>query len=182
MRAAALNLLAAMRIHDNSFVRAADLLKSALIDAEGNETLQVHVLLMLSFAQLNAGEFDDSLKNAAEAFVRADELGVPGLTSQVLAVRAMVRCMCGHGMDEGSLQRVLELEDPNQDAPIAFRASANYALMLAYTGRVDEAHAQMLAVWRHCIERGAETDMMFVSVFSTFDPYLAGGFHQCPHS
>jgi ATP/maltotriose-dependent transcriptional regulator MalT len=176
MRATALNLLAAMRIHDNSFVRAADMLKRALIDAEGHEALRVRTLLMLSFAQLNAGEFEESLQNAEQATAAADELGIPALTSQVLALWAMVRCMCGLGVDERSLQRALELEDRHQDVPIAFRASANNALMLAYTGRLDEAHAQMLEVRQHCIERGAETDMMFVSVFSTLIHIWRGEF------
>ncbi len=167
MRATALNLLAAMRIHDNSFLRATDLLKRALVDAEGNEALRVRTLLMLAFAQLNAGEFDEAVRNAEQAVTQAEELGIAVLTSQVLAVRAMVRCMCGLGVDEASLQRALELEEPKQDTPIAFRASANHALMLAYAGRLDEAHERMLDVRQHCIERGAETDMMFVSVFST---------------
>ena len=176
MRATALNLLAAMRIHDNSFVRATDLLKRALIDADGNEALRVRTLLMLSFAQLNTGEFDESLRNAEQAVSQAEELDIPALTSQVLAVRAMVRCMCGLGVEEGSLQRALELENPKQDTPIAFRASANNALMLAYTGRLDEAHAQMVDVRRHCVERGAETDMMFVAVFSTLIHIWRGDF------
>jgi DNA-binding CsgD family transcriptional regulator len=176
MRATALNLLAAMRIHDNSFLLAVDLLKRALGDAEDNDPLRVHTLVMLSFAQLNAGEFDASLQNAEQALAQADELGVPSLTSQVLAVRAMVRCMCGLGVDELGLQRALELEDPDQDTPIAFRASANNALMLAYTGRLDEAHAQMLDVRQHCIERGAETDLMFVAVFSTLIHVWRGNF------
>jgi DNA-binding CsgD family transcriptional regulator len=176
MRATALNLLAAMRIHDNSFLLAVDLLKRALGDAEDNDPLRVHTLLMLSFAQLNAGEFDASLQNAEQALAQADELGVPALTSQMLAVRAMVRCMCGLGVDEVSLQRALDLEDPNQDTPIAFRASANSALMLAYTGRLDDAHDQMLAVRQHCVERGAETDMMFVAVFSTLIHIWRGDF------
>jgi DNA-binding CsgD family transcriptional regulator len=176
MRATALNLLAAMRIHDNSFLSAADLLKRALSDAEGNEALQVQTLLMLSFAQLNAGEFDASLQNAEQALAQADELGLPALTSQVLAVRAMVGCMCGLGVDRLSLQRALELEDPDHDAPIAFRASANNALMLAYTGQLDDAHAQMMAVRKHCVERGAETDLMFVAVFSTLIHIWRGDF------
>jgi ATP/maltotriose-dependent transcriptional regulator MalT len=176
MRAMALDLLAAMRIHDNSFLRAADLLKRALVDASGNVALRVRTLLMLAFAQLNAGDFDTSLQNAELAVAQADELGSPTLTSQVLAVCTMVRCMCGLGVDEDGLQRALELEDPNDDAPIAFRASANHALMLAYTGRLDEARAQMLTVRQHCIERGAETDMMFVSVFSTLIHIWRGDF------
>jgi DNA-binding CsgD family transcriptional regulator len=175
-RATALNLLAAMRIHDNSFLSAVDLLKRALIDAEGNEALRVHTILMLSFAQLNTGEFDESLRNAEQAVAQADTLGIAALTSQALAVSAMVRCMCGLGVDEPSLQRALELEDPHDDAPIAFRASANNALMLAYTGRLDDAHAAMHAVRQHCVERGAEADMMFVSVFSTLIHIWRGDF------
>jgi DNA-binding CsgD family transcriptional regulator len=176
MRAAALDLLAATRIHDNSFVRAADLLKRALIDAEADEALQVRTLLMLSFAQLNAGEFDESLRNAEQAVAKADRISSPALCSQVLAVSTMVRCMCGLGVDEASLQRALDLEDPHDDAPIAFRASANYSLMLAWVGRLDEAHAQMSAVRKHCIERGAETDLMFVAVFSTLIHIWRGDF------
>lgn len=175
-RATALNLLAAMRIHDNSFLRAVDLLKRALVDAEGNQPLRVHTLLMLSYAQLNNGEFDESLRNIEHAVTQADELGIPALVSQALAVSTMVRCMCGLGVDTPSLQRALELESPDDDAPIAFRASANSALMLAYTGRLDEAHAQMLDVRQHCVERGAETDMMFVSVFTTLIQIWRGDF------
>jgi DNA-binding CsgD family transcriptional regulator len=167
LRATALDLLAAMRIHDNSFVRAADLLKRALVDADGNDALRVRTLLMLSFAQLNAGEFDESLHYAEQAVAEADQLAIPTLTSQVLAVWAMVRCMCGLGVDQAGMRRALALEDPNQDVPIAFRASANNALVLAWTGRLEAAHAQMSAVRQHCVERGAETDLMFVSVFST---------------
>src|SRR3954447_15877489 len=88
----------------------------------------------------------------------------------------MVRCMCGLGVDEAGVQRALGLEDPNDDAPISFRASANNALMLAYRGRLDEAHAQLLDVRQHCIERGAETDMMFVAVFSTLIHIWRGDF------
>jgi DNA-binding CsgD family transcriptional regulator len=166
-RALALNLLAAIRIHNNSFAQGADLLKEALASADDSPGVLVHSLMWLSFAQLNAGEFDESLHTAEQAVTRAREIDAPDLTSQVLATWVMVSCMCGRGVDEPSLQRALELEDPDSDAPIAFRASANNALMLAYTGRLDEARDQMLAVRRRCVERGAETDLIFVAVFTT---------------
>jgi DNA-binding CsgD family transcriptional regulator len=167
LRATALNLLAAIRLHDNSFLVAADLLKRALADATGNDALVVQILLMLSFAQLNAGDFDDSLDNAERAVAHAEKVGAPSLTSQVLAVWVMINCMCGNGADDECMRRALELEDSRDDSPISFRASANNAHMLAWTGRLDEAHIQMAKVRRQCIERGAETDMMFVSVFET---------------
>jgi DNA-binding CsgD family transcriptional regulator len=175
-RATALNLLAAISIHDNSFVRATDLLKRALSDAEDSPPLRVHTLLLLSFAQLNSGDFGASLQNAEQAVAQAEELGIPTLTSQVLALREMVRCMSGLGLDGASLQRALDLEDTTDDAPIAFRASANNAFLLAYLGRLDEALVQMQRVRQHCIERGAETDTMFVSVFSTLIHVWRGDF------
>ncbi len=177
-RAMALNLLAAMRIHQNSFVVAADLLERALANAEDNREVRVRSLLLLAFAQLNAGQFDEALRSAEQAVTDADDVGVPDLTSQVLAVRVMVACMCGHGVDEGALQRALELEDPNCDAPISFRASANNALMLAWTGRLAEARAQMSAVRSRCVDRGAETDMIFVAVFTTLIEIWHGDFTE----
>jgi hypothetical protein len=138
LRATAFNLLAAMQIHDNSFMRAADLLKRALSDVDANDALHVQSLLLLSFAQLNAGEFGESLRNAEEAVASSDELGVLPLRSRVLALWVTVRFMCGLGLDEAGLSRALELEDPEDDAPINFRASANNALLLAYSGSLDK--------------------------------------------
>jgi DNA-binding CsgD family transcriptional regulator len=175
-RAAALNLLAAVRIHNNSFVQAVELLAEALDNVGDNRELRVQTMLLLCYAQLNAGQFDESLRNAHEAVTRAQEIDAPALTSPALATWATVNCMCGHGIDEPSLQRALELEDPEGDTPIAFRATANNALLLAWTGRLDEAGAQMEAVRRHCVDRGAETDMMFVAVFSTLIEIWRGRF------
>ena len=89
-RAAALNLLAALRIQDNSFVQAVELLTEALDNVEGNRELRVRTTLLLCYAQLNAGRFDESLRNAHEAVTRAQEIDVPALTSQALATWATV--------------------------------------------------------------------------------------------
>ena len=64
------------------------------------------------------------MRNAHEALERADDLATPGLTSQVLAMLVLAKCMRGDGVDERSLQRALELEDREEDVPIQFRASA----------------------------------------------------------
>jgi ATP/maltotriose-dependent transcriptional regulator MalT len=178
LRATAFNLLAAVQIHDNSFVRAASLLKRALRDIDVHDALYTQTLLLLSFAQLNAGEFGESLRNAEQAVASSEELGVRALRSRVLALWAMVSFMCGQGLDETSLDRAVELEDPDDDAPIAFRASANSALLLAYTGSLDNALTQMRIVAQHCIERGAESDMMFVAVFSTLIHIWRGEFRD----
>ena len=82
-------------------------------------------------------------------------------------MRAMVRCMCGRGFDVASLERAVALEHPDSDAPIALRASATYAVLMSWAGRLDEAAEQMSIVRRRCTDRGAETDLIFVSYFTT---------------
>ena len=177
-RSMALNLLAGMQIHSNSFAQAADLLLEAFDNAEANREVQVRTLLLLSFAQLNAGDFGQALENAERAVSFAGVVGDPDLTSQVLSVREVVACMSGYGVSGLNVQRALELESPNSSAPIALRASANCALLMAYVGRLDEAAEQMAAVRSRCMERGAETDLIFVSFFTTLFEIWRGRFSE----
>jgi DNA-binding CsgD family transcriptional regulator len=175
-RAAALNLLAALRIQNDSFDGAAKLLSEALDDAADYYEMRVRTLLLLCYTQLNAGRFDESRRSAQEAVALTSEDRLPTLASQANAVWAMVNCMCGGGVDEPSLQRALVLEDLEGDVPISFRGSTNRALILAWTGDLDEASSQMSAVRGRCVDRGAETDLMFVAVFTTLIEIWQGRF------
>lgn len=142
LRAIAFDLLAGMRIYDNDFLQAADRLEAALDDAKSNPVVLVQTLLMLSFVQLNSDEYGDSLRHARQAVTVAEGLDIPTLTSQALAMWVRASFTYGQGFDESALKRALELEDPHVDVPIPFRASAINALILACTGRLDEARAQ----------------------------------------
>lgn len=163
-KAMALNLLAAMRIHDSRFDDAVSLLEKALRTADCSPDVRVRTLLLLSHARLNAGDFVTALQNAERAVTHAEEIDDPDLTSQALSLRTTIGCMCGRGVDLPSLRRALTLERPDSEAPIAFRASANNALLLAWTGQLDEAGEHLAAVYRRCAERGAETDLTFIAV------------------
>jgi DNA-binding CsgD family transcriptional regulator len=178
LRAIAFDLLAGMRIYDNSFLHAADRLKAALDDAEGNPAVLVQTLLMLSFVQLNVDEYGESLRNARRAVAVADGLGIPTLTSQALTMLVRATFTYGEGFDEADLRRALELEDSDIDVPIPFRASAINALILACTGRLDEARAQMRAMRQHCVERGAEGDLVAIAGYSTWVDIWQGRFND----
>ncbi len=167
LRALALNLLAGIRIYDNTFAESADLLKAALDDAESNAAVLAGTLLMLAFAQANAGEYGESLKHARRAVTLAEEIGFPGLISQAIANCVTVEALCGHGVDEPNLLRALELEDHDSDVPIPFRASATAAQVFGWCGRLDEAHTHIQSLRRRCLERGTDSDMMFVAVHNT---------------
>jgi len=181
-RAIAFDLLAGMRIYDNSFLQAADRLEAALDDAKGNPVVLVQTLLMLSFVQLNVEGYDESLRHARQAVTVAEGLDLPTLTSQALAMLVRASFTYGQGFDEAALRRALELEDPDIDVPIPFRASAINALILACTGRLEEARAQMQAIRQRCVERGAEGDVVAVAGYSTWVDIWQGRFADATDS
>ncbi|WP_263992728.1 ATP-binding protein [Mycolicibacterium madagascariense] len=163
LRAAALNLLAAVRIYDDSLADAIDLLDHAVSDGEGDHLLMVRSLLLSSFAYLYSGKLDDSVRQAESALERALDLAQPEQTSQALAMVVLAKCMRGDGVDEQALQRALELEDRDADIPLQFRASAVRAITLAWTGDLEAARLEALDVHQLCLDRGAESDVMVMS-------------------
>jgi DNA-binding CsgD family transcriptional regulator len=178
LRGIALNLIAGIRIYDDTFVEAAALLKRALEDADAHPALKIQTLLSLTFAQGMAGEFDDSLRNARQAVTDAEQLGYPPMISRALAMSVNTAFLYGHGVDEANLQRALELEDPNTDSPIPFCASAVNALIYAWTGQLNIASRQMAAVRDRCVERGAENDMMAITGYCTLIEMWRGNFAE----
>ncbi len=167
LRALALNLLAGIWIYRRSFHAAADALKDAVQDAEDNTAVLTQTLLMLSFAQANIGEYAEALRNSEEAVKYAEELGIGVLTSQALADWQILSALCGNGFDEASLRRAVDLEDPDFDVPIPFRGHSAAAQVLSWAGRLDEAYEHMAVLRRRCIDRGADSDMLFVAVWDT---------------
>lgn len=163
LRATAINLLAAIRMSDKDFAEAAELVKPALDDAAGDPALLARTLLTLSMAQSMSGQFDDALSNSEQAVGYADESDDPALISSALAMWVMEKCAYGHGLDEANLRRALELEDPGSDVAVPFTASTVKALTLAWTGRLEEARTEMAAVGQRCIERGANSDMIWIA-------------------
>jgi DNA-binding CsgD family transcriptional regulator len=162
----ALNLLAGMQIHLNRFVEAVAALNEALDNTEQRD-VRVRTMLLLSVAETNAGEYVAAMRHSERAMILAEAIDDPDLTSQVLAMRAMVTSACGNGFDESALQRAHALESPDSDAPITLRASATHAVLLSWAGRLHEAAERMSAVRQRCKDRGAETDLIVVAYFTT---------------
>jgi tetratricopeptide (TPR) repeat protein len=181
-RALALNLLAGLWVYQRSFGEAADTLKRALGDAEGNPLMVAQTLLMLSFAQANSGEYKEALRNSVEAVKQAESVGIPVMISQALADWQVLSALCGQGFDESSLSRALDLDDLDVDVPIPFRAHSAAAQVLSWAGRLDEARDHVQILQRRCMERGADTDMLFVSVWSTLIDVWRADFTEGEHA
>jgi DNA-binding CsgD family transcriptional regulator/tetratricopeptide (TPR) repeat protein len=181
-RALALNLLAGLWVYRRSFGEAADILKRALGDAEGNPLMLSQTLLMLSFAQANLGEYEEALGNSVEAVKHAESVGIPVMISQALADWQVLSALCGQGFDEPSLRRALDLDDLDVDVPIPFRAHSAAAQLLSWAGRLEEARDHVQILRRRCAERGADTDMLFVDVWSTLIDVWRADFPEAAHA
>ncbi|MGX9789834.1 helix-turn-helix transcriptional regulator [Mycobacterium sp. MMS18-G62] len=166
LRAAAVNLLAEMRMYDNSFAHAADLLRGAVDDAAAEPAVLVQSLLLLSFALVNTGDHDESLNYLRQAVTLAEALDVPALTSQVFAMWVTMAAVCGQGIDEPRLKRALDMEDLDLVVALPFSASAVNALVLAWDGQLDEARAQMTAVRNRRLQRGVNSHIVFMDLQS----------------
>ena len=162
LRAHAHHTLAIVHFIDDGFVEAVQLLERSLSEDDPDPAMRVQLLIALSHALYNTGEPVDAWSRAEEAVTHAEELGVPGLLSQALGVRAMLHFLRGDGIDEASLARSLELEDPESPAPAALRPSVEHALLLGWTGELDPAYERMQTIARRCIERGEESDLIFI--------------------
>ena len=176
LRAIALNLLGAIYIFDNRYAEALQLLTTAVDEAADAPALVVQALMSLSWTQ-GLGSFDSGVSeeelveavqnNARRAVEVAEDPGVaPSVRSQALAMWAHTRFMHGEGIDQVTIDRALDLEDDTDDVAIPFKASAVNALLLAWTGRLDDAAERMHAVRAHYEERGSDRSMMAVESYS----------------
>lgn len=163
LRALALNLLAGVRIFEDRYIEARDMLLRACEDAAGVDTVLAATLLPLGFIGGASGSQEFQLATVRQAVTVAERTGVPTLISQALALCIYVSLEQGLGLDQAAMDRALALEDPAGTAPIPFRASATNGLTLAITGRLDEADRQLTKVAERSLERGAENDLMAVT-------------------
>jgi DNA-binding CsgD family transcriptional regulator/TolA-binding protein len=176
LRGTALNLLAGMHLYDDNWTEAVAVLERALDDAGCSPALLVQTLIMLAFGQRMISKFDESLVSAQKAVNTAEELGDPPLISRALAMSVQLNFMYGNGIDEVSLRRALELEDLDIEGHAVFSASMVEGLILAWTGRLDDAHARMQALHQRCTERGAENDLTAVASCAALVEIWRGNF------
>ena len=167
VRAEALGLLALVRLYDDSFIEAAELLEQAIAELGDDPASQVQKMVMLAFAQFNGGRADQAMRSAEDAVVQASCLDRPDLLSQALSMRVMMRFLNGDGLDEGDMNRTLELDDDPQNIPLVVRPRVIYALLQLWTDRLDEAAEALADIRARSIDRGEESELIFM------------GFHSC---
>ncbi len=161
LRAEALSLLAIVRLYDDGFIEAAGLLQRALDEVGNRLELRVPVLVTLSYALFNAGRLNEAVPAADDAVTCAERLGEPQPLSQALSMRVLMHFLNGDGFDEATMRRALELADDASYAPMPLRPRVQNALLLAFTGQLEQARAELRSIRRDAIENGEEGELIF---------------------
>ena len=178
LRAEALGLLAVMSQLEGSLFDAADQLERALSDANGLPAMRAQILVSLSWVQIHIGQFAAAARSIADAVDEAERVGQPALLSQVLGMRVVVHLLLGNGLDIRSLGRALELEDHTAPITVMFRPTVQNAMVLAWTGQLDAAHQKFVAIRNTCIERGEESELVFLAFHSVLNEIWRADFAQ----
>ena len=178
LRSKALYLLGVVRMFDDSFPEAADLLERALAELDEQPAARAELLIILSFAQVNSDRATEALACVDEAVTLSEELQQPHLLGQALGMRTTLRFMRGDGLDRASLDRAVEVEDLRVSTPIALRPSAQSALLAAWSGELDRARGELATVRRRCIEHGEDSELIFVSFHNAMLNVWRGEFRE----
>lgn len=165
LRAEARHMLAVVRFIDDGYTEAVELLATALDEDDPDGPPKTIMLTTLAYGLFMTGDPAAGRRRAEESVVCAEELGIPGLLSLALGVRATMRFFLGGGLDEENIRRALELEDTETFTPIMLRPSVEHALMLACIGDLDTAYERMKEISRRCTDRGAEGEVVFIDFY-----------------
>jgi DNA-binding CsgD family transcriptional regulator len=174
LRAEALNLLAVISQLEGSLLDGARHLESALTDAGDDAGLRAEILISLSWIQIHLGHHDAASRSIDDAVEHTTRLQRSDLLGQALGMRVVVRALLGDGVDDVHLRRALELEDRRAARTVMFRPSVHNAMVRAWTGQHDASHDQFESVRRSCIERGEESELVFVSFHSVLNEIWRG--------
>ncbi len=165
VRASALQLLAHLTSRRASFAEAAELASEA-VEAAGDElALRAALHLDLVFYRTSLGDFGGGLPHADAALADAETLGLDAVEAQALAVRAMIRLLCGQGVSGADLSRSLVLEDPHYPAPIIMRPSTIAGLVKLWTDEPREALRILEHQRAEAIEQGRESDVPLMYLY-----------------
>ncbi|KUI02252.1 LuxR family transcriptional regulator [Mycobacterium sp. IS-3022] len=163
LRAEALSRLAVVRLYGEGFIEGTRLLCDALDEDHDNRALRVQTLITLAYTLFHGNDLKKGVATAEEAVACAERVDNPHLLGMALGMLAMMRFAAGEGYDDELLRRALELEDPEAYTPLVFRPTVQHALLLEWTGRLDEAREELDKIRARCLEKGEEGEHVFVS-------------------
>ena len=135
---------------------------------------RVTLMLAFVFVLTNTARLHDAPAHCQAAVDEAKRVGDDGLLAEALVVRAMIGFLVGNGVAESDLVHALALEDPERPTPIMLTPSAIAGRIWGWTGRFEESRELIDEVRQRSRERGAETDLVYLSPSMATTPCEAG--------
>ena len=161
-RSDALRLLAEVRFNEQGFAGIVPLLEEAL-EGAGDPARAVAIELDLTYVHCNHnGNVRAADAHADRALALAEGADDPTLLAQALAGRAMVDFLLGHGVDWAMVERAVALEGGDRAVPLYLQPSSISACLKLWTGRYDEARAELAALRQAACESGDESDIAYL--------------------
>ncbi|MGE2723332.1 helix-turn-helix transcriptional regulator [Mycolicibacterium pulveris] len=176
LRAETLSRLAVVRLYGEGFLEATPLLRNALDDAAEDSPLRVQLLITLAYCLFHDNHVEEGVRTADEAVSHAEQLDQPHLLSLALGMRSILLFTSGRGLDEDSIRRAVELEDPEALTPLVFRPSVQHALLLQWTNQFDLADQKLEAIRSRCVEKGEEGKHVFIAQHAVMNSLWRGDF------
>ena len=138
------------------------LLEEAL-EGAGDPARAVAIELDLTYVHCNHnGNVPAADAHADRALALAEGADDPTLLAQALAGRAMVDFLLGRGVDWAMVDRAVALEGGDRAVPLYLQPSSIAACLKLWTGRYDEARAELTALRRSAGESGDESDLAYL--------------------
>jgi len=162
-RALALGGLGTIERLDDDFPGARPFLERALEESDEG-WFRLVLALELAFACTQSGWIGEAIPYADTAVGQAEQLGVPDLLAQALAVHTMVHFLVEGYLEEAELERALALEDEAARAPGVLRPSFIAGLIYGWLGRLEIAQSMLERVREQYRQRGAEGDFVYLTI------------------
>ena len=164
-RARVLQLLGQVRAWSASFPEALAFALEAIEASDSDVALRAEIELDAVFCFVSMGDYVRAEAHARAAVVDGEQAGADGAKAESLAILTIIEFFGGKGVDETRMARALALEDPLRTGPVQMRPRVIHALLLLFTGRLDEAIAAMIELISEAAERGQDTAIPMVSFY-----------------
>jgi DNA-binding CsgD family transcriptional regulator len=164
-RARVLQLLGQVRAWWASFPDALEFALEGIKASDSDVALRAEIELDAVFCYVSMGDYVRAETHARAAVADGEKAGADGAKAESLAILTIIEFFGGQGVDETRMARALALEDPLRAGPMQMRPRVVRALLLLFTGRLDEAIVAMIELISEAGERGQETAIPMMSFY-----------------
>jgi DNA-binding CsgD family transcriptional regulator len=165
-RAWVLYRLGTVRLQEESWPQAEELLSAALEEAGDDAPLRLQLHVQLVLARGVAGDLVGAVTHARQATSLRHRVQDPALQAYALAAVATGEFLLGHGVQMDSLRLAEDLAraaGPQSIRPFPLlQPAVSQGMVLKWSDDLDAARAKLGECYRHAVEMGDESSVPFI--------------------